>query len=62
MKTINQYEIAEINVNDPFNSFWQAFNSGGSYGLEYVLDELFQDMTAKPVSGSPTVDWFGLCG
>ena len=62
MKIIKQNESTEISVNNPFDTFCQAFNGNGFYGLEYVLEDVFQDINAKPVSGSPVVDWFGLYG
>jgi hypothetical protein len=62
MKRINQNEISEISIKNQFDVICQEFNGGNFYGLEYVLEEVFEDITLKPISTSPVVDWFGLNG
>ena len=57
MDEINQNKTPEVNL----DVLCQGFDGGSFYGLEYVLEEFFQNTTTK--STAPTqhsVDWFGL--
>ena len=50
MKVINQFDTLCLD-----------FNGSGFYGLEYVLEDFFQNITTKkPVLADPAFDWFGL--
>lgn len=44
------------------SSLSKDFNNDSFYGLEYVIDDFFQDTSAKatPTPTSSFVDWFGL--
>lgn len=44
------------------NSLSQEFNNDSFYGLEYIIDDFFQDTSEKttPQSDSSFIDWFGL--
>jgi hypothetical protein len=55
MDTIN--ETLKPNVTLNFDTLCQEFDGDSFYGLEYILDEYFQETTAPP-----SIDWFGLHG
>ena len=62
MNKTNQSNTTDVQSNHNLDTLCQEFNGGYFYGLEYVLEEFFQNSTEKPtVSVQPTtVDWFGL--
>ena len=61
MKTINQNKIPDVNLDNNFDVFCQGFDNGSFYGLEYILEDFFQNTTVKPVNPvQHSVDWFGL--
>jgi hypothetical protein len=61
MKAINETKTSEVNSNNYFDTLCQGFHGGSFYGLEYILEDFFQNTTVKPsISVRPTVDWFGL--
>ena len=62
MKTSNENETADINNNALLDALSQEFNGGNFYGLEYVLEDVFQWSVTKPVPVCPNIDWFGLYG
>ncbi len=49
----------ETNINDPLSRLIQEFNNQDFYGLQYVLEDLFNEK--KPVVKQQTSqDWSGL--
>jgi hypothetical protein len=61
MKGINKIKTPEINRNINFDALCQEFDGGSFYGLEYILEDFFQNTTVKPsLFARPSVDWFGL--
>lgn len=57
----NTSNSSDTNLINEFDSLCQAFDGGSFYGLEYILEEVFQPAPTKlsaPVR--PPVDWFGL--
>ncbi|MGZ8165010.1 MAG: hypothetical protein ACXW0H_06940 [Methylobacter sp.] len=48
-------------LNNEFDSLCQAFEGGSFYGLEHILEDVFQRPTATSAAPArPPVDWFGL--
>lgn len=65
MKIINQNKTLDGHVDDNFDALCQGFDGGSFYGLEYILEDFFQNTTVEPESSVPvhtSVDWFGLDG
>lgn len=61
MKTINQNKAPDVNLDNDFDVLCQGFDNGSFYGLEYILEDFFQNTTVEPVSPVQySVDWFGL--
>jgi hypothetical protein len=61
MKAINELKTLGVSRDINFDALCQEFDGRSFYGLEYVLDDFFQNTIAKPpVAVSPGVDWFGL--
>lgn len=61
MKVTNKTKTSEENPNNNFEILCQGFVGGNFYGLEYILDDFFQNTTVKPsVPVHPVIDWFGL--
>ncbi|MFI3188056.1 hypothetical protein BCS42_05365 [Crenothrix sp. D3] len=61
MNAINQNKTPEINLDNNFDALCQGFGGGSVYGLEYIIEDFFQNKTVKnPVPVRDTVDWFGL--
>jgi hypothetical protein len=61
MNVINQNKTPDINLDNNFDILCQGFEGGSFYGLEYILEDFFQNTTAKPsVPARDSVDWFGL--
>ncbi|WP_174626535.1 hypothetical protein [Candidatus Methylobacter favarea] len=61
MKAINSSKVPDPDSSDNLEILCQEFNGDSFYGLEYILDDFFQNKPAKiPVPAHPFVDWFGL--
>jgi hypothetical protein len=61
MKAITEIKTPEVTLGSNFDTLCQGFDGGSFYGLEYILEDFFQNTTVKPsVSVRPSVDWFGL--
>jgi hypothetical protein len=63
MNVINQNKTPDANLDNNFDALSQGFDSGNFYGLEYILEDFFQNTTVKPKPSAPvqnSVDWFGL--
>lgn len=61
MKVTKEIKATEFSLNKDFDTLGQGFESGSFYGLEYILEDFFQDTQAKPAAPvRPSVDWFGL--
>lgn len=61
MTTINQNKTPDIDPDNNFDALCQGFDNGNFYGLEYILEDFFQNTKTK--SSAPaqqSVDWFGL--
>jgi hypothetical protein len=54
VEMVSQNNVQSGNIVDSMN---QAFDNGSFYGLEYVLDELVQQVPAARQDAA--VDWFG---
>lgn len=48
-----------INTNDPLSTLTQEFNNQDFYGLQYVLEDLFNDKNNK-TEQQTLIDWCGL--
>jgi hypothetical protein len=63
MNAINTNKTQDVNLKNNLDIFYQEFNGGSFYGLEYILEEFFQSTLVKSsVPASHSVDWFGLYG
>lgn len=61
MKATNKNQTPVVNPNNKFDALCQGFEGGRFYGLEYILEDFFQNTPAKPsASAYPDIDWFGL--
>jgi hypothetical protein len=61
VKTTRTAKTPEVNPTNNFDALCQGFEGGSFYGLEYILEDFFQNATTKsPVPVSTAVDWFGL--
>lgn len=61
MKVTNKTKIPEVNSTINFDTLCQGFEGGSFYGLEYILEDFFQNTEAKPCAPTkPDFDWFGL--
>lgn len=61
MNAINQNKTPDVDLGNNFDVLCQGFDSGSFYGLEYILDDFFQNTKAKPsVPAQHYIDWFGL--
>ena len=61
MKVSTENGSTNVKVINQFDTLCLDFNGSGFYGLEYVLEDFFQNITTKkPVSADPAFDWFGL--
>lgn len=61
MKVSKENDAADVKVINQFDALCQDFDGRNFYGLEYVLEDFFQNTTVKkPVSAHPAFDWFGL--
>ncbi|MEQ1637368.1 MAG: hypothetical protein ABL903_11800 [Methylococcales bacterium] len=63
MKVINENNTSTENQTINFDALCQEFDGQSFYGLEYVLEEVFQQPAVASITlSSSTVDWFGLLG
>ena len=61
MKVINQNKTPDIDLDNNFDALSEGFDGGSFYGLEYILEDFFQNTTVKPDAPvQQSVDWFGL--
>jgi hypothetical protein len=61
MKVTNQNKTLDIDLENNFDALSQGFDGGSFYGLEYILEDFFQNTKVKPAeSDQQSVDWFGL--
>ncbi|MGZ8163613.1 MAG: hypothetical protein ACXW0T_13420 [Methylobacter sp.] len=61
MKATNTSKTPDPDSSDNLEILCQEFNGESFYGLEYIIDDVFKNKTAKiPVPAHPSVDWFGL--
>jgi hypothetical protein len=61
MKIPNKTKTPEAEQNINFDALCRGFEGGSFYGLEYILEDFFQNTTPNPpISARPAVDWFGL--
>ena len=61
MKVSTENGSTNVKVINQFDTLCLDFNGSSFYGLEYVLEDFFQNITTKkPVSADPAFDWFGL--
>ncbi|MGR9085569.1 MAG: hypothetical protein ACU841_00660 [Gammaproteobacteria bacterium] len=61
MATIDETENPEPDPNNNLETLYQEFGGTSFYGLEYIVDDLFQNIRLKTSSSSrSTVDWYGL--
>lgn len=56
----NENKISKLETIN-FDALCQDFDGQSFYGLEYILEDFFQDKTIKPpVLAYSSLDWFGL--
>jgi hypothetical protein len=61
MNAINQDKTPDVDFHNNFDVLCQGFDGGNFYGLEYILDDFFQNTTVKSsVPVQHAIDWFGL--
>lgn len=61
MATIDDTETPEPDPDNNLETLCQEFGGTSFYGLEYIVDDLFQNINIKSsVVSSKSVDWFGL--
>jgi hypothetical protein len=61
MNAINQNKTSNIEPDNNFDALSQGFDGEHFYGLEYILEDFFQNTTVKTaVPAQPSFDWFGL--
>jgi len=61
MKATNKTKMPEANSNNNFDVLCKGFESGSFYGLEYILEDFFQNAQVKTSAPDHTgIDWFGL--
>ncbi len=61
MKITNKIITSKVNPNNNFDTLCQGFKNGSFYGLEYILEDFFQNTTVNTsVPVPPEIDWFGL--
>jgi hypothetical protein len=61
MKFTKKTNSPEPDLKNNFDALCQSFEGGHFYGLEYVLDDFFQNTTVKhPEPVKSEIDWFGL--
>ena len=61
MKIPNKTKTPEVDQHINFDALCQGFEGGRFYGLEYILEDFFQNTPIKPSTPAhPGIDWFGL--
>ena len=61
MKSTNKNKTPDVNLNNSFDTLCKEFDGRSFYGLEYILEDFFQNKPVKsPAPARPSVDWFGL--
>jgi hypothetical protein len=61
MKATNKTQTPKVNPSNNFDALSQGFEGGSFYGLEYILEDFFQNTPIKPSTPAPPgIDWFGL--
>jgi hypothetical protein len=61
MKATNKTKTPEAEQHINFDALCQGFEGGSFYGLEYILEDFFQNTPVKPSPPAhPGIDWFGL--
>ena len=57
----NNNKVPEDDQTNNFDTLSQGFDGGIFYGLEYILEDFFQDAKVKSsVASRSVIDWFGL--
>ena len=54
MQAFTDTKSAEVHTNYSFDSLCRDFNGGSFYGLEYILEDFFQDTMEKSSSPRPS--------
>ncbi|ESS67383.1 hypothetical protein MGMO_167c00040 [Methyloglobulus morosus KoM1] len=61
MKATNKTKTPEAEQHISFDALCHGFEGGRFYGLEYILEDFFQNTPVKPPTPAhPGIDWFGL--
>jgi len=61
MKATNKTKTPEAEQHISFDALCDGFEGGRFYGLEYILEDFFQNTPVKPSTPAyPGIDWFGL--
>jgi hypothetical protein len=61
MNPFNTNKTKESNVKNHYDILGREFDGGSFYGLEFILEDLFQSTPVKmSLTDSSSVDWFGL--
>lgn len=61
MQAIKQNKTPDTNFDNNFDVLCEGFDGEHFYGLEYILDDFFQNPAIKPTTPvQQSVDWFGL--
>ena len=61
MKATNKTKTPEAEQHISFDVLCKGFEGGSFYGLEYILEDFFQNTPVKPSTPAyPGIDWFGL--
>jgi hypothetical protein len=61
MKIPNKTKTPEADQIINFDALCKGFEGGSFYGLEYILEDFFQNTSVKPSAPAhPGIDWFGL--
>ncbi len=61
MNAINQNTTSTIEPDNNFDALSQGFDGEHFYGLEYILEDFFQNTTVKAAApAQQSFDWFGL--
>ena len=61
MKATNKTKTPEAEQHISFDVLCKGFEGGSFYGLEYILEDFFQNAQVKTSAPDHTgIDWFGL--
>lgn len=61
MTITNTTNTSTAKALNSFDTLSESFEGGSFYGLEYILDDFFQEELHITVKGEPSeIDWFGL--